>query len=90
MPNTFLPYSALHIDDEDIAAVVETLKSSYLTTGPKVREFEDAIAARVGARHAVAVSSGTAGLHTACAALRLEPGDEVVVPAVTFVRQPMP
>jgi perosamine synthetase len=79
-----LPYGRQWIDDDDIAAVVEVLRSDWLTTGPKVEEFETAFAAETGAAHAVAVSSGTAALHLAMAALGIEPGDEVVVPALTF------
>jgi perosamine synthetase len=79
-----LPYGRQSIDDDDIAAVVEVLRSDWLTTGPKVAEFEHAFAAFVGAREAVAVSSGTAALHTALAALGIRPGDEVIVPAMTF------
>jgi perosamine synthetase len=72
------------ISAEDIAAVVETLQSDWLTTGPKVREFERAFAEFVGAREAVAVSNGTAALHAAMFAIDLQPGDEVLVPAMTF------
>jgi perosamine synthetase len=82
---TLLPYGRQWVDDEDIAAVVETLRSDWLTTGPKVEEFEKAFAAFTGAGHAVAVSNGTAALHAATAALGIGPGDEVVVPAITFV-----
>ena len=65
----FIPYSQQHIDEEDIASVVEVLRSDWLTTGPKISEFEEAVASYVGARHAVAVSSGTAALHCAMYAL---------------------
>ena len=83
--NEFLPYGAQTIDDDDIAAVVEALRSPFLTTGPRVPAFEAGIAEAVGARHAVAVSSGTAALHAACHVLDLGPEDEVVVPAITFL-----
>ncbi len=79
-----IPYGRQTVDDEDIAAVVETLKSDWLTTGPKVDEFEVAVADYVGAAHAVAVNSGTAALHAMMAALEIGPGDEVIVPALTF------
>ncbi len=82
---TLLPYGRQHIDEDDIAAVVEVLRSDWLTTGPKVEEFERALAAFTGAAHAVAVSNGTAALHAAMAALGIGPGDEVIVPAITFV-----
>lgn len=79
-----LPYGRQWIDDDDIAAVVEVLRSDWLTTGPKVAEFERAFAEVVGVREAVAVSSGTAALHAAMSALGIGPGDEVIVPAMTF------
>ncbi len=79
-----LPYGRQSIDDADVAAVVAALRSDWLTTGPRVAEFETAFAAATGARHAVAVSSGTAALHAAMAALEIGPGDEVIVPALTF------
>jgi UDP-4-amino-4,6-dideoxy-N-acetyl-beta-L-altrosamine transaminase len=81
----FLPYGAQDIDASDLAAVAEALQSGYLTTGPRVGEFETAFAKSVGARHAVVSNSGTAALHLACIALDLGPGDSVVVPAVTFL-----
>lgn len=79
-----LPYGRQSIDEEDIRAVSEVLRSSFLTTGPKVQEFEDAFAVAVDAQYAVAVNSGTAALHTMVAALGIGPGDEVIVPAITF------
>jgi perosamine synthetase len=81
----FLPYGQQDLDEGDIAAVVEALRSPYLTTGPRVEAFERAVAARVGARHGVAISNGTAALHAMYDALGVGPGDEVVVPAVTFL-----
>jgi perosamine synthetase len=81
----FLPYGRQEIDDEDVAAVVASLRSDYLTTGPTVGAFEEALAASVGAKYAVAISNGTAALHAACAAAGLGPGDEALVPAVTFL-----
>jgi perosamine synthetase len=79
-----LPYGRHAIDEADIAAVVEVLRSDWLTTGPKVSEFEQAFAGFVGAKDAVAVNSGTAALHAAYHALNIGPGDEVIVPAMTF------
>jgi len=79
-----LPYARQTIDEDDIAAVVAALRSDWLTTGPLVEEFEGAFAREVGAAHAVAVSSGTAALHVAVAALGIGAGDEVIVPAMTF------
>ncbi len=81
----FLPYGRQAIDEADIAAVVEVLQSDYLTTGPKVAAFEVALATRLGARFAVANSSGTAALHLACLALGLGPGDAAIVPSITFL-----
>ena len=80
----FIPYGHQSIDEDDLAAVREALTSDYLTTGPRVAEFEDAIAAKVGAGHGVAVSNGTAALHAAYHALGIGPGDEVIVPPMTF------
>jgi perosamine synthetase len=79
-----LPYGRQMIDDDDVRAVVEALHSGWLTTGPKVREFERAFAAWVGAGEAAALSSGTAALHAAMHGLGVGPGDEVIVPAMTF------
>lgn len=80
----WIPYSRQQLDEDDIEAVVAALRSDFLTTGPRVGEFEAAFAAFVGAREAVAVSSGTAALHCACHAAGLGPGDEVLVPCLTF------
>ncbi|MDH5545521.1 MAG: UDP-4-amino-4,6-dideoxy-N-acetyl-beta-L-altrosamine transaminase [Gammaproteobacteria bacterium] len=80
-----LPYGRQTIDQQDIDAVVETLRSPWLTTGPKVSQFEDAIAKFCGAEYAIAVSSGTAALHCAMASIGIGPGDEVIVPTMTFL-----
>ena len=80
-----LPYGHQMIDDDDVQAVTETLRSGWLTTGPKVEEFEKAFAAMVGVSHAVAVANGTAALHASMAALQIGPNDEVIVPALAFV-----
>lgn len=81
---SMLPYGRQSIDDDDVAAVVSVLRSDWLTTGPAVPAFETAFASVVGARHAVAVSNGTAALHAAVATAGIGPGDEVIVPAMTF------
>src|SRR5438128_3069509 len=81
---TLLPYGRQAIDEDDIQAVVETLRSDWLTTGPKVDEFEEAFAAYVGAKHAVSFSSGTAALHGAAFAAGLQPGDEAITTPMTF------
>ena len=80
-----LPYGHHWISDEDVASVVSSLRSNWLTTGPCVAELEQAFADVAGTREAVAVSSGTAALHCVMAALGVGPGDEVIVPALTFV-----
>ena len=79
-----IPYGHQSIDDDDIAAVAAVLKGSWLTQGPHVAELEEALAARVGARHAVAFSSGTAALHGAAAATGLGPGDVVATSPLSF------
>lgn len=81
----FLPYGRHLIEDDDIDAVVEVLKSDYLTTGPAVAAFEKRLAETTGAEHAIAVNSGTAALHLAAMALGLDEGDRIVVPAITFL-----
>src|SRR5215468_4525293 len=80
----FLPFHRPSIGQEEIDAVVDTLRSGWLTMGPKTRAFEEALAAAVEAPHAVAVSSATAGLHLGLDALGLGPGDDVLVPTLTF------
>ena len=81
---TMLPYGRQWVDEADVQAVVEVLRSDWLTTGPKVREFEEQVAEYVGAREAVAVNSGTAALHVAAFAAGIGPGDEVITTALTF------
>src|SRR5712691_1795160 len=82
--STLLPYGRQSIDEGDIQAVVDTLRSDWLTTGPKVNEFEEAFAAWVGARHAVSFNSGTAALHGAAFAAGLGVGDEAITSPLTF------
>jgi perosamine synthetase len=81
----FLPYGRQSVDDDDLAAVAAVLKSDWLTTGPKVEEFEQAFAARVGAAHAVAVNSGTAALHLVMLAAGIGPGRRVLTSPNTFL-----
>lgn len=80
----FLPYALPFIGEEEIDEVVDSLRSGWVTTGPKVKRFEAAVAEAVDASHAVAVSSCTAGLHLSLVALGIGPGDEVIVPTMTF------
>lgn len=82
---TPLPYGRHTISKDDIATVTAILRSDWLTTGPTIELFERALAQQIGAAHVVAVSSGTAALHAACAAADIGPGDEVIVPSLTFV-----
>lgn len=85
MSEPFIPYGRQTIDDDDIRSVEQVLRGDWLTTGPMVGQFEEAFAAYVDAPHAVAVSSGTAALHLAMIAAGVGEGDEVIVPAMTFV-----
>jgi UDP-4-amino-4,6-dideoxy-N-acetyl-beta-L-altrosamine transaminase len=80
-----IPYGRQWIDDDDIAAVVDVLRSDWLTQGPVVDQFEECVARRVGAKHAVAVSSGTAALHLAAIAAGMGPGDVLWTSPITFV-----
>ena len=79
-----IPYGRQEIDEVDIAAVVDVLRGDWLTTGPAVERFEQTFAGLVGAEHAVAVNNGTAALHLAMLAAGIGPGDEVIVPTLTF------
>ncbi len=80
----YLPYGKQYIDDEDIKAVVNVLKSDYLTTGPMINKLEKNIADYVGAKYAVAFSNGTSALHGACYAAGIKQGDEVITTPITF------
>jgi len=80
-----LPYGRQTIDDDDVAAVAAALRDDFLTTGPRVEAFEDAFAAAVGARHAVACANGTAALHLAMLALGVGEGEVCIVPSITFL-----
>jgi dTDP-4-amino-4,6-dideoxygalactose transaminase len=75
----------ISLPDSDVEAVLETLRSGWLTMGPRTQELEQTFAATTGSEHAVAVSSGTAALHLACLAAGVGPGDEVIAPALSFV-----
>jgi len=81
---TWLGYGHQYIDESDIQAVVEVLKSDYLTCGPKVEELEKRLCALTGAAYCTAVSNGTAALHVACLAAGIKPGDEVITTPITF------
>lgn len=83
--DTLLTYGRQDVDEDDIRAVVDVLRSDWITTGPKVFEFEQSFAACVGAKWAVSFSSGTAALHGAMHAVGIGAGDEVIVPSMTFV-----
>lgn len=82
--NRSIPYGRQNITDEDIQAVVEVLKSDWLTQGPKIKEFEEAFARYIGAIYAVAVSNGTAALHLCAMAMDVKQGDKVITTPITF------
>ncbi len=84
MAMQLLPFHKPEITDDDVQSVVETLRSGWLTTGPKVKRFEEDFARYLGCSHAVAVNSGTAALHLALDAIGIQEGDEVIVPTMTF------
>lgn len=81
----FLPYARHSIDDADRLAVDRVLRGDWLTTGPKVKQFESVVGTYVGVNEAIAVNTGTAALHSAIWAAGIKPGDEVIVPAISFV-----
>jgi len=80
-----IPYGRQWIDENDIKEVIKVLRSHWITQGPKIKEFEDALCRYTGARYAVAVSSGTAALHIACLAAGISKNDEVITSPITFV-----
>ena len=84
MRTHFLPYSLPSLGEEEAAEVADSIRSGWVTTGPKVNRFEEDFARYVGAEHAIAVSSCTAALHLTLAALNIGPEDEVIVPTLTF------
>lgn len=81
----FIPFCKPTIGEEEINQVVESMRSGWITTGPKVKEFEEYFAADFGKKHAVAINSATGGFHVALAALGLKPGDEVITSSMTWV-----
>src|SRR5690625_1454515 len=81
---TFLPYGRQMVDEDDIKAVVEVLRSPFITQGPQVEEFERKIAEYVGANYAVSFANGTAALHGAYYAAGVRSGDEVITTPITF------
>src|SRR5260370_38694042 len=85
MRDTFLPFARPSLGEDEISEVADTLRSGWITTGPKVEKFTAAFADYVGGRFAVPVSSATAGLHVALLALGVGPGDEVITTPLTFV-----
>ena len=84
MRSEYLPFHVPSVGQDEIDEVVDVLRPGWLTTGPRVKRFEEEFAAYVGAPYAVALNSGTAALHLGLAAMDLQPGDEVLVPANTF------
>ncbi len=84
-PKAFIPYGRQNITEADIAAVESVLRSSFLTQGPAIPAFEQAVAAKVDARYGVAVNSATSALHIACLALGLGSGDRLWTSPITFV-----
>ena len=84
MRDTFLPFSTPTIDDAEINEVVDSLKSGWITTGPKVKRFEEEFRSYVGSPFAVALSSATAGLHLTLLALKIQEGDEIITTPMTF------
>lgn len=83
-PDKRIPYGRQHITDEDIQAVVDTLKSDFLTQGPKIKAFEEAFARYIGVKYAVAVANGTAALHLCTMALDVKPGEKIITTPITF------
>ena len=84
MKKSRIPYGRQYITQEDIDSVVETLKSDYLTQGPKIAEFERDFARYVGSEYAVAVATGTAALHLCAMALDVKPGQKVITTPISF------
>ena len=81
----FLPYGTQWLDDKEINEVIDSLKSDWITTGPKMRLFEDRFKQYIGSKYAVAVNSGTAALHVSTSSINIKPGDEVITTPLTFV-----
>src|SRR5690349_3670897 len=85
MKDWLVPLADVRVPEEDIEAVAETYRSGWLSLGPRAKELDAALAHYAGTAFAVAVASGTAALHLICAALGLGPGDEVILPSLSFV-----
>jgi perosamine synthetase len=86
MENKYIPYGKQTIDEDDIQSVVDVLKdNNFLTTGPKVTEFEEKVAKKSNLKYAIACNNGTSALHMACYAIDIQKDDEVIVPAISFV-----
>lgn len=81
----FLPYGLHWLDHNEIDEVVDSLKSDWITTGPKMKLFEDKFKQYIGSKYAVAVNSGTAALHVSTSSIEINPGDEVITTPLTFV-----
>lgn len=81
----FLPYGTQWLDNDEIEEVIDSLKSSWITTGPKMKLFEDNFKSYIGSKHAISVNSGTAALHICTSAIGINPGDEVITTPLTFV-----
>ena len=81
----FLPYGTQSIDEKEINEVIDSLKSNWITTGPKMRLFEENFKKYIGSKFAVAVNSGTAALHISTSSINIKPGDEVITTPLTFV-----
>lgn len=84
MSQDFIPYGKQWIEEDDIQAVVDVLRGNFITQGPKIPEFENAVKARAGAEYGVAVATGTAALHAACFAAGVKEGDEIITAPITF------
>jgi len=82
---SIIPYGRQNITEDDIQAVVNTLKSDFLTQGPKIAEFEQVFANYIGSKYALAVANGTAALHLSAMSLNVEPGQKVITTPITFV-----
>ena len=80
----YIPYARQSIDAKDIKAVIDVLRSDYITQGPKVHEFEKKVADYCGAKYAVALNSGTSALHAACFVAGISKGDEAITSAISF------
>ncbi|GAI04371.1 unnamed protein product, partial [marine sediment metagenome] len=83
--DNFLPYGIQAIDEDEINEVIDSLKSDWITTGPKMRKFEENFKDFKGSKYAVAVNSGTAALHVSTSTIDINPGDEVITTPLTFV-----